>query len=143
MNGAERSCYRYGIIDDIAMKKSYPFRIDLSDTGRDIDVIQRLEHFALLNLGMVQSLGAGILGGTEAIQRFDHADNCLYVRKHLRNRHANAIMGHGIQLPDLFDSLPAEEAQREFLRELETMRSLCLKLLENVRSPDFAGPAQA
>ena len=143
MNGAERSCYRYGIIDDIAMKKSYPFRIDLSGTGRDIDVIQRLEHFALLNLGMVQSLGAGILGGTEAIQRFYHADNCLYVRKHLRNRHANAIVGHGIQLPDLFDSLPAEEAQREFLHELETMSSLCLMLLKKVRSPDSAGRAQA
>lgn len=125
------------------MKKNYPFRIVLSDTCRDIGVIQRLEHFALLNLGMVQSLGAGILGGTEAIQRFYHWDNCLYVRKHLRNRRANAIMSHGIQLPDLFDSLPAEEAQREFLHKLETMRSLCLKLLEKVRSPDVAGRASA
>lgn len=125
------------------MKKNNPFRIVLSDICRDIGVIQRLECFALLNLGMVQSLGAGILGGTEAIQRFYHWDNCLYVRKHLRNKQANAIMSHGIQLPDLFYRLPAEEAQRQFLHELETMRSLCLMLLKEARSPDFAGRAQA
>jgi hypothetical protein len=50
-------------------------------------------------------------------------------------------MSHGIQLTDLFDSLPAEEAQREYLHELEMMRSLCLKLLENARSPDVADRA--
>ena len=96
---------------------------------------QQLELFALLNLGMVQSLASGILSATDAIKHFYHADNCLYVQKHLRNREANAVMSHGVQLPDLFDSLSAEEAQREFFHELETMRSLCLKLLEKVRSP--------
>ena len=40
-------------------------------------------------------------------------------------------MSRGLQLPDLFDCLPTEEAQREFLHELEIIRSLCLKLLEN------------
>ncbi len=123
------------------MKQTYPFRIVLSDTSRDTGVTDQLEFFALLNLGMVQSLAAGILNATEAIQRFYHADNCLYVRKHLRNRQANAVMSHGIQLTDLFDSLPAEEAQREYLHELEMMRSLCLKLLENARSPDVADRA--
>ena len=125
------------------MKQSYPFRIVLSDTSSGPGLAQQLELFALLNLGMVQSLVSGILSATEAIQRFYHADNCLYVRKHLRNREANAVMSHGVQLPDLFDSLPAEEAQREFLHELEMMRSLGLKLLEKVRSLDVVDRATA
>ena len=33
----------------------------------------------------------------------------------------------------LFDGLPAETAQREYLHELGTMRSLCMKLLESKR----------
>ena len=109
-------------------RKIHPFRVVLSDTSGG--QTQELEFFALLNLGIVQSLSSGVLNATEAIQRFYHADNCLYVRKHLRNNQANAIMSHGVQLPDLFDCLPAEEAQREFLHELEMIRSLCLKLLE-------------
>ena len=110
------------------MKQNYPFHILLSDSrGKPT---QQLELFALLNLGIAQSLASGVLSATESIQRFYHADNCLYVRKHLRSKQANAIMSHGVQLPDLFDCLPAEEAQREFFHELETIRSLCLKLLE-------------
>jgi hypothetical protein len=38
---------------------------------------------------------------------------------------------YGVQLPDLFDALPGELAYREFKHELATMRSLCLKILEN------------
>ena len=87
-----------------------------------------------MNLGVVQSLASGVLSATEAVQHFYNADNCLYARKRLRNREANAIMSHGVQLPDPFDSLSPEEAQREFCHELETMRSLCLKLLEKGRS---------
>jgi hypothetical protein len=40
-------------------------------------------------------------------------------------------MSHGVQLPDLFDLLPADEAHRQFQHELATMRTLCLKLLED------------
>ncbi len=123
------------------MKQNYPLRIVLSDTNSGPGLTQQLELFALLNLGMVQSLASGMLSATDAIKRFYHVDNCLYVRKHLRNREANAVMSHGVQLPDLFDSLSAEEAQREFFHELETMRSLCLKLLEKVRPPDVADRA--
>ena len=39
-------------------------------------------------------------------------------------------MSRGVQLPDLFDSLPPLVAQREFQHELAKMRSLCLSLLE-------------
>ena len=48
------------------------------------------------------------------------------------------VMSRGVQLPDLFESLPAEEAQREFLHELEQMRALCLQLLERERSSEAA-----
>jgi len=123
------------------MRKNQPYRIVLSDASGI--PAQQLELFALLNLGIVQSLTSGVLSATEAIQRFYHADNCLYVRKHLRSKDANAIMSHGVQLPDLFDCLPAVEAQREFFHELETIRSLCLNLLEKGRSPGVADRATA
>ncbi|MGH7432210.1 MAG: hypothetical protein ACREJL_00500, partial [Candidatus Methylomirabilales bacterium] len=93
-----------------------------------------LEYFALINLGLVECLARGVLSATEALHRFYHADNCLYVRNHLRSKEAHTIMSHGVQLPDLFEFLPAEEAQREFSYELETIRSLCVKLLEKERA---------
>ncbi|MBI1925269.1 hypothetical protein HYR99_13590 [Candidatus Poribacteria bacterium] len=70
---------------------------------------------------------------TDALRLFFHAENCLFVRKHLKEKIADPIMSHGVQLPDLFDALPAEEAQREFQRELKTIHALCLKLLEDKR----------
>jgi hypothetical protein len=114
------------------MRQSYRLRSIFSDASGDLP--QQVELFALVNLGLVQALARGVLSATEAIQHFYNADNCLYVRTHFRNREANAIMSHGIQLPDLFDALSPEEAQRKFCHELETMRSLCLKLLEKGRS---------
>jgi hypothetical protein len=123
------------------MRQQTPFRIALSDTNGSLTL--QLELFALVNLGLVQSLASGILGPTDAIHRFYHADNCLYVQKHFRNKEANAVMSHGVQLPDLFESLPAEEAQREFYHELEKIRFLCLKLLEKKRSTDPAQRATA
>ena len=91
---------------------------------------QRLALFALLTLGMLESLAHGLLSATEALRVFFHADKCVFVRKHLRDKTADAVMSHGVQLPDLFEALPTTEAQREFQRELATMRALCLKLLE-------------
>ena len=121
------------------MKQAHTLRVVLS--GLSGDLAQQLELFAMLNLGIVQSLASGVLSPTEAIERFYHTDNCLYVRKQLRNREANIIMSHGVQLPDLFTCLPAEEAQREFLHELEIIRALCLKLLDKERA--FAAPDKA
>lgn len=123
------------------MKQYLPSRIVLSATSGNIS--QQRELFALLNLGLVQSLASGVLSPTEAVERFYHADNCLYVQKHFRQKEATAVMSHGVQLPDLFECLPAEEAQREFYHELETIRSLCLKLLEKRRSPSVAARAVA
>ena len=123
------------------MKQRHPSRMFLSKVPGNPP--QQLELFALVNLGLVQSLASGLLSPAEAVKRFYHADNCLYVHKHLRRREANTIMSRGVQLPDIFECLPAEEARREFYRELETMRALCLKLLGEKRSRGLADRAVA
>jgi len=92
---------------------------------------QQVASFALLCLGIIESLTNGLMSVTDALRLFFHAENCLFVRKHLKEKIADQIMSHGVQLPDLFDALPAEEAQREFQREVTTIHSLCLKLLED------------
>ena len=74
-----------------------------------------------------------IISVTDAPRLFFHAENCSFVRKYLKEKIADQIMSHGVQLPDLFDALPLEEAQREFQHELRTMHSLCLELLEDKR----------
>ena len=94
---------------------------------------QRLALFALLTLGILESLAHGLLSASDALRVFFHAENCLFVRKHLRNKTADAVMSHGVQLPDLFEALPPAEAQRAFQRELATMRALCLKLLAQMQ----------
>jgi hypothetical protein len=123
------------------MKQHQSFRIILSASGGNL--AQQRELFALLNLGLIQSLASGVLSPTEAVERFYHAENCLYVQKHFRQKEATAIMSHGVQLPDLFTWLPAEEAQREFYHEIEIIRALCLQLLEKRRSSSVAARAAA
>lgn len=91
---------------------------------------QQHELFALLTLGILESVEHGLLSAADAVQSFFHAENCLFVRRQLRNRTADEIMSRGVQLPDLFAALPPEAAQREFRRELAKMRALCLALLE-------------
>jgi len=94
-----------------------------------------IEFFAIVNLGIVQSLASGALQPAEAVQRFYHAANCLYVRRTLRSRTASDVMSRGVQLPDLFEALDAEEAQRQFHHELQTIRKLCLRMLAKRRNP--------
>lgn len=123
------------------MKQHHPSRVVLSEVPGSLP--QQLELFALVNLGLAQSLASGILSQAEAVERFYHADNCLYVQRHLRKREANAIMSRGVQLPDLCECLPAEKARREFYHELETIRALCLKLLGEKRQRGAADHAVA
>ena len=94
---------------------------------------QQVTSFALLCLGIIESLAGGLVSATDALRLFFHAENCLFVRESLKQRLADRIMSHGVQLPDLYIALPAEEAQREFQHELATMRSLWLRLLEEKR----------
>lgn len=90
---------------------------------------RRLGLFALLSLGIIESLASGALGSAQATRLYFNAQNCLYVQKKLRNKIADEIMSHGVQLQDLFDALPEQEARKEFQRELESIRSLCFRLL--------------
>lgn len=123
------------------MRPQQSSRIMLSATKGSI--AQQQELFALLNLGLVQSLASGVVSPTEAVELFYHVENCLYVQKHFRPKAVHMLMSHGVQLPDLFESLPVEEAQREFYHELEIMRSLCLQLLEKRRSSSVAARVAA
>ncbi|MCB0081369.1 MAG: hypothetical protein KDE47_10575 [Caldilineaceae bacterium] len=106
-------------------------RIFLSDLLTDIKKTptEQCSIFALLNLGLIESLGNGTISATEAVDCFFHADNCLFVHNHFYDRDAEAVMSHGVQLPDLFAVLPPQQAQREFQRELSAMRALCYTLL--------------
>ena len=97
------------------------------------DERDRAAAFSLFSLGVVEALAAGALTATGAVEAFFHADNCLYVRRQLRHAVADEIMSRGVQLPDLFEALPAEEAQREFQRELAALRALCLTMLDDQR----------
>jgi len=92
---------------------------------------QQITSFALLSLGVVESLVGEAVTASGAVELFFHADNCLFVRRLLRQAIADEIMSRGVQLPDVFEALPTEEAQQEFQRELAEMRSLSLKLLED------------
>jgi len=105
--------------------------IDLSEILASVegDGSRQLGLFALLNLGIVESLANGALSSLDATRFFYNAQNCLYVRKKLADKSADEIMSHGVQLQDLFEALPEQEAQQEFQRELASIRSLCFRLL--------------
>jgi hypothetical protein len=103
----------------------------LIDGGRT--QAEQVEIFALLNLGVLESLSHGLISAADALHTFFHAENCLFVRQQVRNRIADEIMSRGVQLSDLFDALPPTVAQREFQHELAKMHTLCLSLLDRKR----------
>lgn len=106
-------------------------RVDLHTLlSQTTDKEQHIASFALLSLGIIESLVSGAITASGAVKLFFHADNCLFVRRQFRQKVADEIMSRGVQLPDIFEALSAEEAQQEFQRELATMRLLCLKILD-------------
>jgi hypothetical protein len=107
-------------------------------TAADQAPEQQLALFALMSLGILDTLNNGLLIASDSLRLFFHAKNCLFPHQQLRNHAADEIMSRGVQLPDLFDILPAEQAQREFQRELTHMRSLCLALLDNHKITDLS-----
>lgn len=100
---------------------------------RNWTISQQVSVFALLALGITESLTGGAMTASDAIRLFFNGENCRYVRKTLRSAVADELMSRGVQLPDLFEALPAEVAHREFRRELESIRTLCLRLLHDNR----------
>jgi hypothetical protein len=103
----------------------------------DLEELNSHQHgtalFAVLALGIIDSLAAGALTPTDAIKVFFHAKNCRFVRSKLRDKRADEVMGRGVQLADLFDVMPVEEAHREFQHELQAMKVLCHALLHDER----------
>lgn len=95
---------------------------------------QPLALFAVTTLGIVESLAAGSLTPNQAVQAFFHGKNIQYVKKKLRDDRATEIMGRGVQLADLFDAMPVEEAHREFQHELHAIKALCYEVLESERA---------
>jgi hypothetical protein len=91
---------------------------------------ENLEEFAIFALGIIESLASGSMDPNRALALFFNAENCLHVRKAIKNETADRIMSHGVQLSDLFDVLPLREAKREFKNELKVMKALCLQLVE-------------
>ncbi len=106
-------------------------RLQTLRSDSDATTTRPLALFAVLNLGMIESLVNGLLSASDAVRVFFNADNCLFVRRQLHDKAADEIMSRGVQLPDLFTILSMEEAHRAFQHELAAMRSLCLKLLED------------
>jgi hypothetical protein len=102
-------------------------------TDQDKTPEQRLALFAWLNLGILESLTSGVITASDAVRIFFNAENCLYVRQNLLDLTADEIMSRGVQVADPFDILPADEAQREFERELATIRVQALSLLKEKR----------
>lgn len=113
------------------MSKSIHLKSVLSESNGSPERQSAL--FALVSLGILESLSNGLMSASDAVKLFFNAENCLFVKNVMGNKVADQIMGHGVQLPDLIDALPSEEAHREFQQELATMRSLCLKLIAEER----------
>ena len=84
-------------------------------------------------MGLIESLANGTVSPDDAIRMLYNADNCLFVRRHLRQKIAAEVMSRGTQLPDLFAALPADEALREFQHELATIRAFVCGMLEKKR----------
>lgn len=113
------------------MSKRIQLQSILSESNGSQD--RQTALFALVSLGILESLSNGLMSATDAVKVFFNAENCLFVKNILGDKVADQIMSHGVQLPDLFVALPSEEAHREFQLELATMRSLCLKLIAEER----------
>jgi hypothetical protein len=108
--------------------------IDLAQLlGHTEDPDRNLASFAILALGVTESLSAGVLSATDAVEDFFNGDNCFFVDQMLHHDAANEIMSRGVQLADLFDALPHDAAQREFQSELTSIRAQCLALLRTER----------
>jgi hypothetical protein len=94
---------------------------------------ERQEVFALLMLGLFDSLESGVLSPADAVAICFHADNCRFVGGTLKSVDADEVMERGTQLADLFDALSPEEAKQECAAEVAAMRTCCLAMLGHER----------
>src|SRR5690242_7305034 len=81
---------------------SQKYQLEILLPAASPDQADRLAFFAVLNLGFIESLANGMISAVAAVSRFYFADNCLFVRRVLKDKIADRVMSHGVQLPDLF-----------------------------------------
>ncbi|MEI6239056.1 MAG: hypothetical protein WCR51_01570 [Planctomycetia bacterium] len=94
---------------------------------------ERQDVFALLMLGLFDSLESGVLSPADAVAICFHAENCRFVGGTLKSVDADEVMERGTQLADLFDALTPEEAKQECAAEVAAMRTCCLAMLGHGR----------
>lgn len=92
--------------------------------------VDPLTVFAFMILGVIESLSSNLMSPKESVRVVFNFENCSYVKERLKKKAANEVMGRGVQLNNLFDGLPLEEAKREYARELAAMKTLCMNLIE-------------
>jgi hypothetical protein len=51
------------------------------------DRAEELKLFARLMLGVIEELDQGLISATDAVRSVYNADNCLFVRKHFREKY--------------------------------------------------------
>lgn len=113
--------------------KPTPIYLERLLCGHGASPDEQCEVFALLMLGLLDSLENGVLSPAHAVAICFHAENCRFVGSVLDCADAEEVMGRGSQLVDLFEALPPEEANREYATEVAAMRNLCLAILGRER----------
>src|SRR5579885_920847 len=104
-------------------------RLQDLETERGRTTEEWVREFAITVMEVVGALEKGLWTAESAVRDFFNAENCLFVENRFKNRTAAEIMGRGAQLPDLFDALDPEVAQRHFAAELTKIRALGESLL--------------
>src|SRR2546430_1806368 len=90
-------------------------RVDLHTLlSQATDKDQQIASFALLSLGVIESLVGGAITASSALELFFHADNCLFVRKQLRQKIADEIMSRGVQLLIYLMHCPRKKHNKSF-----------------------------
>jgi len=94
---------------------------------------ERREVFALIVLGLLDSLERDVLTAADLSFVFFNVGNCEFVAAHFDASDAEDVMARGVQLADLFDALDPDEARTEFAAEVIAIRNLCLAILGKER----------
>ena len=80
---------------------------------RATDKDQKIAYFALLSLGVIESLAGGAISASRAVQMFFNADNCLWLIMQFRLVPKLSIGG----IPDsTYTPYPHRKAGQEVLR---------------------------
>lgn len=94
---------------------------------------ERREVFALIVLGLLDSLEGRVLTTADVSALFFNVGNSRFVASTLGCIDAEEVMARGCQLADLFDAIDPDEARAELATEVAAIRTLCLAMLGTER----------